>query len=132
MSKGRLDSRVVIVRDLELTSKIGVYTHERRDSQLIRINLALTLGRGTMADRIEDTVSYDRVVEDVKALIARGHINLVETLADRIADTCLEDLRVETVMVRVEKLHAVAEAAGVGVEVVKSQPPIREESGPTE
>ncbi len=125
MSKGQLDSRVLIVRDLELTSKIGVYTHERQDSQLIRINLALTVGRQPMEDRIEDTVSYDGVVENVKALIAVGHINLVETLADRIADMCLEDLRVETAKVRVEKLHAVAEAAGVGVEVVKSQRPIR-------
>ena len=130
MSRGRLDSRVVVVRDLELTAKIGVYTAERQDSQLIRINLALTVAREPIRDRLEDAVSYELVVENVKTLIASGHVNLVETLAERIADMCLEDARVETARVRVEKLHAVAEAAGVGAEVVKSQTPISEEDRP--
>ena len=123
MADGTLESRVVLIRDLELAAKIGVYTHERQDSQLIRINLALTVGRGPIEDRLKDTVSYESTVENVKGLIAQGHINLVETLAERIADMCLEDDLVERVEVRVEKRHAVAEAAGVGVEVTKMKPP---------
>ena len=122
MSKGSLESRVVIIRDLELTAKIGVYTHERQDSQPIRINLTMTVGLGSMKDRLEDTVSYDIIVEGVKRLISGGHINLVETLAERIADLCLKQELVEKVHVRVEKLHAVAEAAGVGAEIIKSAP----------
>jgi dihydroneopterin aldolase len=123
MSKGALESRVVVIRDLELTAKIGVYTHERQDSQPIRINLAMTVGHAPVEDRLDDTVSYDAIVEGVKALLAEGHINLVETLAERIADLCLEQDLVEKVHVRVEKLHAVAEAAGVGAEIIKSAPP---------
>ena len=123
MAKGSLDSRVVLIRDLELTAKIGVYTHERQDSQPIRINLAMTVGCDPIEDRLEDTVSYDAIVEAIKGLIAAGHINLVETLAEGIADLCLEQDLVEKVHVRVEKLHAVAEAAGVGAEVTKSAQP---------
>ena len=123
MSKGALESRVVVIRDLELTAKIGVYTHERQDRQPIRINLAMTVGHAPVEDRLDDTVSYDAIVEGVKALLAEGHINLVETLAERIADLCLEQDLVEKVHVRVEKLHAVAEAAGVGAEIIKSAPP---------
>mgnify|MGYP003767537745 CR=1 FL=1 len=53
MAKGLLESRVVVIRDLELTAKIGVYTHERQDSQPIRINLAMTVGVGPMEDRLK-------------------------------------------------------------------------------
>ena len=53
----------------------------------------------------------------MKAIIAAGHINLVETLAERIADFCLSDRRVAAARVRVEKSGAVVEAAGVGVEI---------------
>lgn len=114
-----LSGRKVIVRDLELGAKIGIYTHERLDAQLIRINISLDVGTGPIADRIEDVVSYKSVVERVKAECARGHVNLAETLAERIADLCLEFAGVHEAWVRLEKLHAIAEAAGVGCEVTK-------------
>lgn len=114
-----LASRRILIRDLELSAKIGIYTHERLDAQLIRINISLDVGAQPVADRIEDAVSYADVVERVKTLVASGHVNLVETLAERIADLCLGDGRVQEAWVRLEKLHAIAEAGGVGCEVTK-------------
>ena len=114
-----LAARRVVVRDLELGAKIGIYTHERLDAQLIRINISLDVGTQPMGDRIEDAVSYETVCERVKALVAKGHVNLAETVAERIADLCLEFPGVHEAWVRLEKLHAIAEAGGVGVEVTK-------------
>lgn len=115
----RLVSRRVLIRDLELGAKIGIYTHERMDAQMIRINISLEMGTAAVGDRIEEVVSYEAVVAQVKSLCARGHVNLVETLADRIAELCLEFAGVTEATVRLEKLHAIAEAAGVGCEVTK-------------
>ena len=114
-------ARRVVVRDLELTAKVGIYTHERQDAQPIRLTVELEVDPGPIGDHIADAVSYETVVAAVKARVARGHVNLVETLAERIADDCLGDPRVWQALVRVEKLHAVAEAAGVGAEVVKAR-----------
>ena len=114
-----LKLRRVIVRDLELISNIGVYDHEREGGQLIRINLEIDVALTPIVDRLDDAVSYEKVVDGIKEMIARGHINLVETLAERIADLCLKDTRAVEARVRIEKLHAVAEALGVGAEVVK-------------
>ncbi len=114
-----LVSRRVVIRDLEFGAKIGIYTHERLDAQLIRINISLDVGTAPIADRIEDVVSYETVCGQVKAECARGHVNLVETLAERIADLCLGFPGVREAWVRLEKLHAIAEAAGVGCEVTK-------------
>ena len=58
----------------------------------------------------------------IKAIVAAGHINLVETLAERIAALGLADHRVEAARVRVEKLHVVAEAESVGVEIERFRP----------
>ncbi|MCH9020042.1 MAG: dihydroneopterin aldolase, partial [Proteobacteria bacterium] len=72
---------------------------------------------GPIDDKIANVVSYDDIVAGVKAIVARGHVNLVETLAERIGDFCMADARVAAVRVRVEKLDAIREAASVGVEI---------------
>lgn len=114
-----LTARRILIRDLELSAKIGIYAYERQDAQMIRINISLDVGTKAIADRIEEVVSYAEVVEQVKTLVASGHVNLAETLAERIADLCLGDARVQEAWVRLEKLHAIAEASGVGCEVTK-------------
>ena len=120
--------RIVFVRDMVLHASIGVYPHEHQGSQRIRINVQLaveeteigTLGTeepGVGADRLDRVVSYELVVERVRALVEAGHVKLVETLAERIAAACLGDSRVRSARVRVEKLDVFADAGSAGVEV---------------
>jgi dihydroneopterin aldolase len=56
-------------------------------------------------------------VTQTRALVAGGHMQLVETLAERIAETILIDHRIRSVRVRVEKLDVFADAGSVGVEI---------------
>jgi dihydroneopterin aldolase len=62
-------------------------------------------------------VDYEGVANAVRALVAAGHVMLVETLAERIAEACLADPRVHLARVRVEKLDVFADAASAGVEI---------------
>ena len=66
--------------------------------------------------------SYDDLVGAVRAVVAAGHINLVETVAERIAERCLADKRIVSVLVRVEKLER--GPASVGVEIVRPRMPV--------
>ena len=113
--------RHVFVRDLELEANIGVYRREKGRLQPVRINIDLTVEEtaGEVGDRLENVVDYGAVVEAVKAILASGHLNLVETLAEQIAAHCLTDSRVKVARVRIEKLQVVPEAASVGVEIVR-------------
>lgn len=116
--------RHMFVRDLELGAKIGVHTHERRDTQPVRINVDLSVAEsGPIGDDLANVVCYEEIVEAIKAIIAAGHINLVETLAERIAEACLVEARVMAARVRVEKLDVIAEAASVGVEIERIKQP---------
>jgi 7,8-dihydroneopterin aldolase/epimerase/oxygenase len=111
--------RHVFVRDLELNANIGVYHREKGQLQPVRINVDLTVEEadGDIGDRLENVVDYGAVVDGIKAILAGGHLNLVETLAERVAAFCLEDTRVRVARVRIEKLKIIAEAQSVGVEI---------------
>jgi dihydroneopterin aldolase len=113
--------RHVFVRDLALEAHIGVYAHEHGRTQPIRVNVDLTVSEAAHSDKLANVVCYETVVNEIKALVAAGHLNLVETLAEQIATRCLADPRVVVARIRVEKLAAIPEAASVGVEIERAK-----------
>jgi dihydroneopterin aldolase len=119
-------TRHMFIRDLVLPASIGVYAHEHEAAQRIRINIDLAvtddaggpLSRAAVGqDDVARVVDYEAIVIRVRAIVAAGHVQLVETLAERLAESCLSDPRVQTARVRVEKLDVFADAASAGVEV---------------
>lgn len=115
--------RHVFVRNLEMLAHIGVHGHEHGKPQPIRINLDLAVeDAAEPEDRLEKVVDYEAITNKVRDIVAKGHINLAETLAERIAQACFEDPRVKSARVRVEKLHAVPGAESAGVEIERRAP----------
>lgn len=107
----------VFVRDLELEAVLGIHAHEKQRPQPVRINLELdVLLPAPPDDTYENTVCYHEAAKRIQAIVAAGHVNLVETWAERIAEDALQDPRVEGVKVRIEKLAAVPKTRSVGVE----------------
>ncbi len=113
--------RHVFVRDLDTQALIGIYDSEKVKPQRIIINIDLSVTEGSGDDDISHVVSYEIVVKKVEAIIAEGHINLVETLCEKIAASCLTDRRVVAARVRVEKPDIIANARSVGVEIERSR-----------
>ena len=115
--------RCLLIRDLVVPCSIGVHEHERHATQRVRINVRVqvTDDERPIGDSIANVVSYEAIVDGIRAIARSGHINLVETLADRIVELCLANPRVQGVWVRVEKLDLYPDAAGVGVEVERSR-----------
>jgi dihydroneopterin aldolase len=111
--------RHVFIRDMVLPSSIGVHRHERLEAQRIRINLDLAVREDIepLGDNLANVVCYETVANGIRAIVARGHVNLVETLAEDIAALCLKDIRILSARVRVEKLDVFADAQSVGVEI---------------
>ena len=123
VASGAARLRHVFVRDLEMPALIGIYEYEKRDPQRIIVNIDLSVheGEGPKDDDIGHVVSYEIVVKKVEAIIAEGHINLVETLCEKIAAACLRDKRVAAARVRVEKPDIIPNARSVGVEIERSR-----------
>jgi 7,8-dihydroneopterin aldolase/epimerase/oxygenase len=122
--------RHVFLRDMVLPASIGVHAFEHEATQRIRINLDLAVEDDGAAhlsrvsprapvgpDELSRVVDYEAVARQVRAIVAAGHVRLLETLAERIAEACLADPRVNLVRVRIEKLDIFADTASVGVEI---------------
>ena len=111
----------VFMHDLVLDVEIGVYTHEKGVTQRVRFTVDVDLlpATGALDDDIGRAFDYDTIIGGIKAIVARGHINLVETLAEEVAAHCLAHPRAATVTVRIEKLDKGPGA--VGVEIVRQK-----------
>ena len=120
-ASARSGLRHVFVRDLELMALIGIYDHEKEAPQRVTVNIDLSVKEGSGDDDISHVVSYEIVVKKVEAIIAEGHVNLVETLCEKIARSCLTDKRVMAARVRVEKPDIIPNARSVGVEIERAR-----------
>lgn len=109
----------VFVHDLVLDAEIGVYSHEKGVTQRARFSVDIEVVPTDQAveDEISRVLDYDMIISTIKEVLARGHIQLVETLADEIATRCLSHPRAASVKVRIEKLDK--EPGAVGVEIVR-------------
>ena len=125
--EARPGRRRVFLRDMVLSARIGIYAHEERATQRIRVNVELAVAEGEEGvgdDALARVVDYEAVAIGVRRIVGEGHVRLVETLAERIAVACLADARVLCSRVRVEKLDVFADAESAGVEVVRERPSI--------
>ena len=115
--------RRVFIRDLVLPARIGIHDHERAQAQPVIINVdasveeAIEGADNATTGTIADVVCYETLTKQIKEVLAGGHTDLVEVLAEEIADRLLADARIIRLRIRLEKPEAIAEAAGVGVEI---------------
>ena len=115
--------RRVFIRGLVLPARIGIHDHERAQAQPVIINVdasveeAIKGPENTSTGTIADVVCYETLTKQIKEVLAGGHTDLVEVLAEEIADRLLADARIIRLRIRLEKPEAIAEAAGVGVEI---------------
>jgi len=110
----------IFVHDFVLPVEIGAYSFERGRTQKVRFDVDADVMRVTDNPQdMGDVVSYDLIMDGIRTIVARGHLDLVETLAEQIASHLLAVPRIVRVTVRVEKLEV---APGrVGVEIVRSR-----------
>lgn len=113
---GPLDK--IFVRDLVIPCFIGAFEEEKAEKQRVRFQVDLWIypSRQRNNDDVSHVVSYDRIVDAIRAVIGGGHINLLETLAERVAAKCLSHRRAAKVRIVVEKLDRL-EGASLGVEI---------------
>ena len=107
----------IFVHGVRLEAEVGVYPSERGRTQPLIVDVELDVAWAG-ADRLADTVNYETIVAAARAVVAEGHIELVEIFAEHLAARCLADPRVTRARIRVEKPEALApHAAGAGVEI---------------
>lgn len=116
------DCRRLFLRNYTAEVSIGVYDYEKTATQRIIINVDayIPLAASTpKEDRLDEVVDYDFLLQAVTNRLARGHIQLQETLCDDIAATLLAHTSVKAVRITSEKCDAYDNCDSVGVEIFR-------------
>jgi 7,8-dihydroneopterin aldolase/epimerase/oxygenase len=97
-------SRIAIV-DLEVHYHVGVTDAERAQAQrlLITVELNTDFTAAVRSDRVEKTVNYQNIVDDLLRFGEGRSWKLIERLVTNIADEILNKYKPQSVAVEVKK-----------------------------
>ena len=113
----------ILINELTLDAFIGIHDFEKKKKQKISISLSLDVDDNIsgIEHKIENFVSYEHIVADIKSILKKGHIDLLETLGEKIVDLCFKDERVMTINLKLEKLEVFKETSSVGIEIFRKK-----------
>ena len=113
----RVPMDIIFIESLRVDTLIGIYPREKAAMQTVEIELSIgtsTASAGA-SDQIGDTIDYAKVVEHLRADLAKHHFNLLEALAEHIATQIIEAFGAQWVRVRVAKLGMMRGVGRVGI-----------------
>ena len=114
-------SKIAIV-DLEVSWCVGVTNEERAKPQrlLVTVDMSYDFSSAAVSDRIEKTINYQKVAEDVLKFGENRSWKLLEKLAANIADLILAQYGPQAVYVEVKKF-SIPQARYVAVSLTKTR-----------
>jgi dihydroneopterin aldolase len=115
-------SRITIV-DLEVAYSVGVTDEERAKPQrlLITVDMNLDFSSASISDRIEKTINYQDVANELRKFGDGRNWKLLEKLVSNIADFILARYKPQSVLVEVKKF-TIPQARYVAVTTTKARP----------
>src|SRR5512137_2298998 len=97
-------SKITIV-DLEVHYCVGVTDEERAQPQrlLVTVDMTLDFSSAAVSDRIERTINYQTVADDLLKFGEGRNWKLLERLVDNVAERVLTEFKPQGVLVEVKK-----------------------------
>jgi dihydroneopterin aldolase len=106
----------VFVRDFVVSAQIGAYDFERAIRQRVVFDVeALVRRAGAHADDMRSIFSYDVILDAIRLVVGRGHVDFVETLAEEVAAVLLQHARVRSIRVNIRKLDVIEGEVGIEI-----------------
>lgn len=114
-------SKITIV-DLEVFYCVGVTDEERAKPQrlLVTVDMNFDFSSAAVSDRIEKTINYQKVTDDLLNFGEARSWKLLEKLAANIADMVLTEYQPQAVFVEVKKF-SIPQARHVAVSLVRQR-----------
>lgn len=118
---------IVYIRDLDISTVIGIYDWERGIRQTVSLDLdmATDIRPAADAEDIALTLNYKAVAKRLIAFIEEAEFLLIETMAEHVAGVVLAEFPVTWLRLRVGKPGAVTGARDVGVIIERGTRPER-------
>ena len=108
---------IIYIHELEIETVIGIYDWERKQKQIVSIDLEMATDIRSSAeiDSIERALDYKAIAKRLIDFVEGSEFFLVETLAEQIAHFVLSEFDVPWLKLRLGKPGAVRGSRDVGV-----------------
>lgn len=106
---------VICIKNLRVSSILGVYEEERQKERDIVINVRVEYraDAALRSDALEDALDYKQVRDRIVNFVTGTQFKLIEKLADGIIQELIRDARILKVHLEVDKPHALRLAESV-------------------
>ena len=115
--------RKILIKDLVLKMLVGIHNFEKRKKQRVRFNLVINIDQNLIPNEkdLKSIVNYEKIIKVITKMTAKKHYPLLETLAEKIFSELFKNFRIRKIILRIEKLDIIKNAASVGIEIEKSK-----------
>ena len=109
----------IIIHDLRLEMRIGVYDWERKLPQTMRLDLEIALpsDKPFASGKLEDALDYAAIVARIKAFAKDNPHPLLERFTEAVAQIVLAEFGAAGVKLRVAKLAPLPGVKEIGIEI---------------
>ena len=96
---------IIHIQDLETTTLIGIYPHEKITKQPLIISLKIytDIKLAAKTDNINHTIDYAKISKFILNYINSNHFNLLETLAENICDVLIKEFHISKIDLEIKK-----------------------------
>jgi 7,8-dihydroneopterin aldolase/epimerase/oxygenase len=95
----------VSIRDLRVSTVIGVHDWERESEQILvfAVDMAADVAAVAASDDLAAALDYSTVAETIRAVVTAGKFQLLETAAERVAERLRTQYQLRGIRVQVSK-----------------------------
>lgn len=117
---------VLIIKGLEVTTRIGVYEWEQQVKQRLILDIELVLPRdmvtrAAQSDSVTSALDYVALESRIQSYASQSACQLLETFAEKLAHVLLEEFSTPKLVLQVSKPTALAKASQVAIRIERSR-----------
>ena len=109
----KMDS--LIIKALNVSTRIGVYDWEQRINQQLLIDIDIDTDFRACQEDLAKTIDYAALCEKITHFVSSKSFQLIETVANEVAELIQNEFKIAQINVSVSKPHAVKNAGNIQV-----------------
>ena len=96
------------INNLKIHANHGVYKTEEKNGQIFEIDIEIItdLKIAMVSDNLDDTISYENIVESITKIFTQKRFNLIEKIGDEVCNFIINNYTAEKVVLRIRKPNA--------------------------
>ena len=108
---------IIKINEIQLFGYHGLYQEEKENGQNFIISLLIDIDYKDKSDKIENTLDYVDIIDQVKNVFSKKRCNLIETLAVEISENLMTNRKIKSLDISIKKESPPLDAKLNSVEV---------------